>query len=132
MSVLSSTTLLVTLAFACIFLQPSIVSSDTAEQPDLLPAKALDVCKENNTKVCPKGSPDKEPVCEGYDAKAGGTDSRCDADNGCFFNLQINGQDKLVYVSHEKKISDAVENSITYKKCDENKLIIYSLYAASK
>uniref|UniRef100_A0A8D8LHY7 Uncharacterized protein n=1 Tax=Cacopsylla melanoneura TaxID=428564 RepID=A0A8D8LHY7_9HEMI len=130
MSVLSSTTLLVTLAFACIFLQPSIVSSDTAEQPDLLPAKALDVCKENNTKVCPKGSPDKEPVCEGYAKTAGGADPQCDADNGCSFMLKVKNVDKLVYVSFKDKISVAANDSTTYKKC-ANGLIIYSLYAPS-
>uniref|UniRef100_A0A8D8WAE6 Uncharacterized protein n=1 Tax=Cacopsylla melanoneura TaxID=428564 RepID=A0A8D8WAE6_9HEMI len=84
MAFISSTTLLVTFAF--IFLQsPNTVSSNgpPPTEKSVLPPKALELCKETKTAVCPKGSGDKEPVCEGYAAKAGGTDSRCDADNGC-------------------------------------------------
>ncbi|KAL1453577.1 hypothetical protein WDU94_009908 [Cyamophila willieti] len=137
MAFLSSTPILVALA---IFFHSSPFSNaggppppPPAEHPELLPPKTLDICTENNTKVCPPTDKPNvtDPVCVKFGQIAGGNDTRCDEDNACSFMLKVNNVDKLVYVSLGAKSQSAVPDSTTYKTC-ANKLVIYSMYPPSK
>uniref|UniRef100_A0A8D8VGH5 Uncharacterized protein n=1 Tax=Cacopsylla melanoneura TaxID=428564 RepID=A0A8D8VGH5_9HEMI len=105
---------------------PGAGPTNGAEHEDLLPTKALEICRSIRTTLCVAGNPDSSQLCELLAKTAGGADFKCETENACTFNLAINGTNKRLYVSHSMKISAAGPTSVTYKTC-KNHLLLYTM-----